>query len=81
VLTLRITGFLDIVHRPSSGVSGHRPSSGILNTRKHNVLKTGSSVEGKETSTLYGPLERANLTHWIKVIKRLRLALSKDQEH
>jgi hypothetical protein len=40
------------------------PSSGILNTRKHNVLKTGSvsvvRCEG-ETPTLLGPLEIANL--------------------
>jgi hypothetical protein len=49
-------------------VSGIRPSSGILNTIKHNVSETGllpSSDAGRETPTLLGPLERANLNHWI----------------
>jgi hypothetical protein len=42
------------------------PSSGILNTRKHNVSETyviRSSGEGKETPSLMGPLETANLNH------------------
>jgi hypothetical protein len=48
-------------------VSGLCPLSGILNTRKHNVSETGpvSVLMGvKETPTLLGPLERANLNHW-----------------
>jgi hypothetical protein len=47
---------LDIVHRLE-----------FLITRRHNVSKSGSvsvSGEGKETPTLLGPLERANLNHW-----------------
>jgi hypothetical protein len=48
-------------------VSGLCPSSGILNTRKHNVSKTGPvSVLGwgEGTPILLGSLERANLNHW-----------------
>jgi hypothetical protein len=42
------------------------PSSGILRAWKHNGLETGSvssSGEKRETPTLLGPLERANLNH------------------
>jgi hypothetical protein len=37
-----------------------------------------SSGEGRKTSTLLGPLERANLNHWTICIQQLRLALSKE---
>jgi hypothetical protein len=50
---LRIAGFLDFVHNAEFKV-----------TRKGNVSETGSvSVlgEGRETRTLLGPLESANL--------------------
>jgi hypothetical protein len=53
-------------------VSGSCPSSGILHASKHNVSEIASvsaSDEWKETSTLLGPLERAN--------QGLKLALSK----
>jgi hypothetical protein len=48
-------------------VSGHCTLFGILNTRKHNISEIEpfpTSDEGKETSTLCGPLDRANLSHW-----------------
>jgi hypothetical protein len=52
------------------------PSSGILETRKHDVSETGSlSVlrwEGEKTPTQLGPLERANLKHWVGVFLHLR---------
>jgi hypothetical protein len=44
--------------------NGLCPSSGILNTKKHNVQKLdmfSCSGNEMETSTLSGPLERANL--------------------
>jgi hypothetical protein len=44
------------------------PSSGILESRKHDVLETGSlSIlrwKGEKTPTQLSPLERANLNHW-----------------
>jgi hypothetical protein len=43
------------------------PLSLIINVRKHNVLETGSVsvLRGRrETTALFGPLERVNLTHW-----------------
>jgi hypothetical protein len=63
-------------------VFGLCPSSGILETRKHNVLETGSvSVlrwEG-EAHTPLGPLERANLNHWttrqVKVKVKVKVIL------
>jgi hypothetical protein len=49
-------------------VSGLCPSSRIVNTRKYNVSKTESvSIlpgEGRDTPTMLGPLETANVTHW-----------------
>jgi hypothetical protein len=57
-ITLRITGILGLFQRPSSE---------ILKTRKHNVSETGFSSAcrwRRETPTLLGPLERANLNHW-----------------
>jgi hypothetical protein len=48
-------------------VSGLYPSSRILNIRKHNILHLfPSSGEGRETPTLLGPLDRANLKHCIQ---------------
>jgi hypothetical protein len=47
-------------------VYGLFPSSGILETREHNVSKTGTvcpQVRGGKTPTQLGPLERANLNH------------------
>jgi hypothetical protein len=50
-------------------VFGLFPSSGILENRKHDVSETGSvSVlrwRREKTPTQLGPLERANLSHWI----------------
>jgi hypothetical protein len=48
-------------------VLGLCPSSGILETRKQrfgNWICFRPEVKG-ETPTLLGPLERANLSHWI----------------
>jgi hypothetical protein len=46
-------------------VFGLCPQSSILETRKHNILETGSISSsgegGGETTTLLGPLERTNL--------------------
>jgi hypothetical protein len=47
------------------------PLSGILENRKHDDSETGSvSVlmwKGEKTPTQLGPLERANLSHWIEI--------------
>jgi hypothetical protein len=48
-------------------VSGICPSSGILDIRKQKLFGNWmfpSSGEGRETPTLLGPLERANLSHF-----------------
>jgi hypothetical protein len=47
-------------------VLGLCPSSGIMKTREHDVSETGSVsvLSGGGTPTLFGPIERANLTHW-----------------
>jgi hypothetical protein len=48
-------------------VSGLCPSSGILNTRNTTRRRLDlfpSSREGRQTPTLLGLLERANLNHW-----------------
>jgi hypothetical protein len=48
-------------------VFGLFPSSGILESRKHNVLETGSiSILrwGGKTPILLSPIERVNLNHW-----------------
>jgi hypothetical protein len=53
-------------------VFGLYPSSGILENRKHDVSETGPvSVlgEGEKTPTQLGPLERANLNHWITSVR------------
>jgi hypothetical protein len=47
--------------------SGLCPSSRILNPIKHNISEMDllpSTGEGRETPTLMGPLERANINHW-----------------
>jgi hypothetical protein len=49
--------------------SGLCPSSGTLKSRKHNFQKLDlflPSDEGRKAPTLLGPLERANLNHWVK---------------
>jgi hypothetical protein len=45
-------------------VSGLYPLSGILNTRKQHFgnWMFSSSGEGRETSILFGPFQKANLT-------------------
>jgi hypothetical protein len=40
------------------------PLSGILKSREQNVSENGSVSVRRETRTLSGPLERANLNHW-----------------
>jgi hypothetical protein len=50
----------------SHWVSGLSTTSGILNIQETSFRKLDllpSSEDGKETVTLFGPLERANLTH------------------
>jgi hypothetical protein len=52
-------------------ISGLCPSSGILNTRKHNISALDLFLplgEGRDTQTLLGPLERANLNHWTQIL-------------
>jgi hypothetical protein len=49
-------------------VFGLCPSSGILETRKHDVSEAGyvSFLRcGRKTPTQLGPLDRANLSHWL----------------
>jgi hypothetical protein len=49
-------------------VFGLCPSSGILEAKNTTFWKMDlfpSSGEGEVTPTLLGPLERANLNHWI----------------
>jgi hypothetical protein len=66
-------------------VSGLYPLSENLNTRQHNVLILDlipSSGEGRESPTLLGPLNRANLSPWtthVKVSVILRLIGHHDQ--
>jgi hypothetical protein len=50
---LRITGFLDFVHRPEFYI--------LENTTIRKLDLFLSSGEGRETPTLLGPLERASL--------------------
>jgi hypothetical protein len=47
------------------------PSFGIINTRKHNVSKTGSIsiLRWGGTPILLGRIERANLNHWTTLSK------------
>jgi hypothetical protein len=52
----RIVGFLDFVHRPELEV--------LENTTFRTLDLLLSSGEGKETSILFGPLERARLPLW-----------------
>jgi hypothetical protein len=44
-------------------VLGLGPLPGIVQTRKHNIQESGLVSLKEETSTLLGPLERANLNH------------------
>jgi hypothetical protein len=53
-----------VYNAQSDWVSGIYLSSGIPKTRKHNVSETVSVSILRETSTLLGPLERANVDHW-----------------
>jgi hypothetical protein len=51
-------------------VFGLFPSSGILENRKHDVSETRSVFVlkwGGKTPTQLGPIERANLHHWVGV--------------
>jgi hypothetical protein len=55
-------------------VFGLLHSSGILEIRKHDVSETGSvSILRREekSPTQLGPLERANLDHWITFGNRI----------
>jgi hypothetical protein len=55
-------------------VFGLCPSYGILDTRRYDVSETGyirPQLGGRETPTLLGPLEGANLNHWSGVSFRL----------
>jgi hypothetical protein len=65
-----------IVHNTENyWVFGLCQSSGTLETRKHNVLETGSvsilrrGGGGEQTPNLLGPLERVNFNHGMIVIK------------
>jgi hypothetical protein len=40
------------------------PSFNIVETRKHNISKTGSVSALKGDTYFFGALERANLSHW-----------------
>jgi hypothetical protein len=49
---------------------GLHPSSGILtNTTFRKLLYFRPQLRGSETPVLSGPLERANLSHWIILIE------------
>jgi hypothetical protein len=51
-------------------VFGLRPSSGILNnTAFRKLICFRPQVRGWETPILLGPLERANLSHWMILIE------------
>jgi hypothetical protein len=55
-------------------VFGLFPSSNVLGTRKHDLSETGSvsvlRCGGRKTSTLLGPLDRANLNHWTNSVSK-----------
>jgi hypothetical protein len=53
---LTITGFLDFAYRPEFQI--------LENTMFRKLDLFPPSDEGRDTTTLLGPLERANLNHW-----------------
>jgi hypothetical protein len=55
---LRTPRYLDFVHGPEFYI--------LENTTFQKLDLFPSSGEGRETTTLLGPLERANLNHWTK---------------
>jgi hypothetical protein len=60
-ITIRITGFLDYVHRPVLQKIGN------ITFRKLGLFP--SSCEGGKTFTQLGPLGRTNLNHWATPVK------------
>jgi hypothetical protein len=57
-------------------------SSGILETRKHDVSKTGYIsvlIVGGKTPTQLGPLEGANVNHWTSENVLLLYRLAADR--
>jgi hypothetical protein len=60
-ITLRITGFSNYVHRP------------VFYILENNVSETipVSVLRWRETHTLLGPLERANLNHWTDPVSEM----------
>jgi hypothetical protein len=56
-ITLSISGFVDFAHRPEFCI--------LENAAFRKLDLFPSSGEGKETHSPLGPLERANLNHWI----------------
>jgi hypothetical protein len=57
-------------------IFGRFPSSGILENKKHDFWETGcfhSQVKVEKTSAQLGPLEGANLNHWITLVRFTQL--------
>jgi hypothetical protein len=55
-------------------ICGRCPPSGILNnkeTERFGKLMFQSPSERRETHTLLGPLERANVNHWVMFLSDL----------
>jgi hypothetical protein len=61
IIIFRIIGFVDCVHRPEFSVT---TKSNVSDTGFVSVFRQGGGV----TRTLFGPLERANLSHWDQVV-------------
>jgi hypothetical protein len=58
--------FINIVYSQNYWVFGICPSPGIIETRKHNVSEMCFLPQVRwQTATQSGPLETANLNHWL----------------